>query len=238
MTHKHTQNLNLQEYANVSAPIPVARFQAGLTQTALYPPRAQKILRMCVKLPRGELRLPQELNWLSPALIAAIRYQEATVPDGCYSRYIYITVRVGEVNTRTDDVWHVDGFSMRVPHVPEQNYIWADRGPTQWLEQKFPLPDDFDPMRHNLHMYFNTYGHPANIRTLDPCTMYQIDPYCVHRRDPETTGMKQRAFLRISFIPIEIEDDTCTPNPRLPLGPYNRGDIRKTLVPYDPTNGL
>ena len=53
----------------------------------------------------------------------------------------------------------------------------------------------------------------------------------VHRRPSNTTG-KQRTFVRISFIPIEIEDDTCTRNMLFPEKVYNRKDIREKLINY------
>jgi hypothetical protein len=41
-----------------------------------------------------------------------------------------------------------------------------------------------------------------------------------------------RTFWRVSFVPIEIEDDTCTQNPLLPRKVHGRSDIRNVLVRY------
>ena len=34
------------------------------------------------------------------------------------------------------------------------------------------------------------------------------------------------------FYTVEIEDNTCTPNPLMPIKHYSREDIRKTLTRY------
>lgn len=151
---------------------------------------------------------------------------------GIRTQFVYITVRSGPVVSVTDDLWHVDGFSMRVPHPPEQNYIWSNCHGTEWLDQEFVLPSDFDPMRHNIHQYFQDRARPENIRVLEPHVLYGIDPYVVHRR-PQVPAGVFRTFFRISFVPIEIEDDTCTVNPYLPREkPYARKDIRERLARY------
>lgn len=147
-----------------------------------------------------------------------------------HNAFVYVTVRHGMVTSETDDLWHVDGFSMRVPHVPEQNYICASAFPTEYLIKRWSIPKDFDPMRHNLHRYFQQRAEgPVGIGA--PNVIYAIDPYCVHRR-PQVPAGTRRTFWRVSFVPIEIEDDTCTPNPLLQTRKYGREDVRKRLVDY------
>lgn len=94
------------------------------------------------------------------------------------------------------------------------------------------LPADFDPFRHNIHNYFQDVAKEENIRTLKERTLYGIDPYVIHRRPSVPVGT-MRTFLRVSFVPIEIEDYTCTDNPLMPRQkPYGRVDFRTTLVRY------
>ena len=190
----------------------------------------QYILRMMVRTPTsGGFQIPSELEWLRLVIETCNSQQKQ---DGIENPYCYVTVRHGIVRSETDDLWHVDGFSMRVPHIPEQNYIYASTQGTEVLEQEISLPGDFDSMRHNIHQYFQDVADVKNIRTLKDKTLYRIDPYVVHRRPTVTAGMV-RTFFRISFIPIEIEDDTCTVNPLIPrVSPYNRGDIRTRLERY------
>lgn len=187
------------------------------------PPKEQMILRMMVREKGGDLFIPECLLWLQDTI-----KHIANLNDW----YIYVTVRSGIVTSQTDDHWHVDGFSMRVPHPPEKNFIWTDVVPTEFFVDDLRLPEDFDAHKHNIHQYFHDKinGRVPNF-IAEEKTLYQIDPYVVHRRPPITAGM-QRSFFRISLVPIEIEDDTCTPNPIMSPKQYNRQDIRDILVRY------
>lgn len=221
------ENLSLSEYVNPMEPAAILFLRQAFG--GFYAPEEQRILRMMVRRPRGDLVLPQELQWLEFPIRVATSFQKSF--DLYDDRFVYVTVRCGEVTSKTDDIWHADGFSMRTPHLPEQNYLWANHSGTQYLQQAFDIPADFDPMRHNLHTYFNDRAESSAITAVDHEWMYLIDPYVVHRRPPYCEGMHRKMF-RISFVPIEIEDDTCTQNPLLPSGPYNREDIRKILERY------
>lgn len=187
------------------------------------PPKNQMILRMMVRRKGGDLHIPTELDWLKEVI-------EMAAYDNDW--FIYVTVRSGKVNTKTDDVWHVDGFSMRKPHPPEYNYIWTDRVATEFFVQDTKLPDDFDPMKHNIHWYFqDMIGDAGPNFEAKEKHMYRIDPYVIHRRPPLTQGI-QRTFFRVSVVPIEIEDDKNTQNPLLPYEPYGNMDIRDVLTRY------
>ncbi len=196
---------------------------------SLDAPKEQYILRMPIYTPTSNgWRIPTYLNWIYPALATAI-YEQGKI--GVAHPFVYVTVRSGIVRSTTDDVFHADGFSMRIPHVPEQNYIWSDVFGTESLQQNFEFPDDFDPLKHNIHQFFQDRASVAPV-VLETGRLYQIDPYNVHRR-PEVPKGTQRTFFRISFVPIEIEDDTCMQNPMMaPRAPYNRADIRDTLTRY------
>jgi hypothetical protein len=204
--------------------------EVGFVGDLTPPADEQYILRMMVRTPSsGGFKVPQELQWLLPLIETCNKNQ---VENRIFNPFVYITVRHGIVKSVTDDMWHVDGFSMRTPHIPEQNYIYASKCGTEELVQDVKLPVDFDPMRHNIHQYFEDVADVKNIRSLKDKTLYRIDPYVIHRRPTVTSGMS-RTFFRISFIPIEIEDDTCTVNPLIPrLSPYGRGDIRNQLQRY------
>ena len=194
------------------------------------PLEPQMILRMLVKSPgSGGFRIPSELGWLGNLILGLNEIQRTLA--GKDHPFVYVTVRHGPVISETDDEWHVDGFSMRIPHVPEQNYIWMSHTGTEVLEGPFNLPEDFDGMRHNLHHYFQDHCK-GTVNTLEPRTVHGIDPYVVHRR-PVLPPTISRTFIRISFVPIEIEDDTCMINPLIPrTKPYNREDIRRSLTRY------
>jgi hypothetical protein len=217
---RSSQLLSLENYGKADGMI----LQCPLEVT---PPAEQMILRMMVRDPRFPgWKIPPDLAWLEQTI-----YEQAAIQSflGIRLRFVYVTVRCGLVTSTTDDEWHVDGFSMRVPHLPEQNHIWSDCYPTEILDQQFSIPESFNPKLHNLHHYFQDHADPACILLLKPRNIAIIDPYVVHRRPQVPTGVR-RCFFRISFVPIEIEDDTCTRNPLLPKRPYNRTDIRTKLT--------
>jgi len=194
-------------------------------------PEDQYILRMMLRSPEtdGQLVIPSCLDWLRDTILAV-----NSIQNGVFRKhpYAYVTVRCGKIRSITDDEWHVDGFSMRIPHVPEQNYIWSNCYPTEILNQQFVIPEDFDPMKHNIHHFFQDRANPANIATLKEKHIAFIDPYVVHRRPGNIPLDVHRCFFRISFVPIEIRDDSCTPNPLLPNRHYGTQDLRKTLIRY------
>lgn len=202
----------------------------GRTLDLEVPTVPQMILRMMIRNPESKgFQIPSELEWLRTIILACDVVQkshEVNYP------FVYVTVRHGIVNTVTDDLWHVDGFSMKTPHTPEHNYIWANNNPTEILDQKVNLPEDFDPMRHNVHQYFQDVADESNTCTMRSEHIYAIDPYVIHRRPTIVPGT-QRTFFRVSFIPVEIEDDTCMVNPLIPREkPYNQEDIRLRLERY------
>lgn len=225
LADRASEMLSLQRYGNADQNVDSwPMFKLGL-----HVPDDQYVLRMMIRSPHSNgFQIPEELRWLENAIFFALYTQEKLNKS---SAYVYVTVRSGLVTSVTDDEWHVDGFSMRVPHEPEQNYVWTDCYPTQHLAQQFDIPKDFDPMRHNLHQFFQDRADASKIKELACERLHLIDPYIVHRRPTVPTGTR-RTFVRISFVPIEIEDDTCTPNPLLPQRKYERADIRKTLIRY------
>ena len=217
------QLLSLSNYA-------VADLDVGSIPYQVIVPEDQYILRMMVRSPWSNgLRLPPELEWIRSTIEFT---DEAQQIYGLNHPFLYVTVRSGIVRSVRDDEWHVDGFSMRTPHAPEQNYIWTDRIPTQVLKQQFEIPDDFDPMVHNLHQFFQDRAKEELMETLPARHLALIDPYIIHRR-PQVPAGTQRSFFRISYVPIEIEDDMCQQNPLLPRKVYGRSvDIRETLIRY------
>lgn len=192
-------------------------------------PEDQYVLRMLVKSPDSNgLHIPDELRWLHRVIAECMIFQMQLGQD---HPYVYVTVRSGIVRSTTDDEWHVDGFSMRVPHVPEQNYVWTDVYPTEHLKQQFTIPDDFDPLKHNIHNYFQDNADLSNVVAMPAEHLSRIDPYIVHRRPAVPVGVR-RTFFRISFVPIQIEDDLNTQNPLLPVAPFHNTDIRTRLTRY------
>ncbi len=214
--------INLQDYSVYCPPI-----DCGVC--ILHPPyKHQYVLRMMVRgLNGAKIDIPKELKWLENLILRCSKVQSN---NNINHKFIYVTVRHGLVTSETDDQWHVDGHSMRVPHLPEYNYICSTRKSTEILEQPFDIPTDFNSLKHNIHMYFQDHADETKKACLLPNRLYVIDPYIVHRRPSGIKGI--RTFVRVSFLPIEIEDNTCTKNPLMQSKYYEREDIRKTLIRY------
>lgn len=195
------------------------------------PYERQYILRMCIKSLNSDFKIPDCLNWLNTAIDQAVEYQRDNVQ--VEHPYCYVTVRHGKVESTTDDEWHVDGFSTRITHLPEQNYVVCSDYPTQCLSLPICFPTDFDPNKHNVHTYIQSmaeYGHQSGIGRH---AMHCFDPYVIHRR-PYVPPNVTRTFVRISFVPIEIQDINNTPNPLLFMPSTNRDGvaIRNSLLDY------
>lgn len=219
--------LDLKHYSTISEPIYIG------TKDFEIPYERQYILRMLINAPGfGGPVIPKELNWLRETIFELIRIQDE---NALYNPYIYVTVRHGFVTSETDDEWHVDGFSKRIPHQPEQDYIWSNCHPTEYLDQSFDIPEDFDPLKHNLHYFLQGNADESKIKTCEERRIYLFDPYFVHRRKPNLQNMI-RSFWRISFLPIEIQDNGCTKNPLLEEKIYDHVDIRTKLTRYEPSN--
>jgi hypothetical protein len=203
-------------------------------------PKRQYILRMLIHSPEKELyQIPEELKWTFPFVARCYEWQKQKIK--IKHPYTYLTIRRGLVTTQTDDKWHVDGFSMRYNHLPEQSYLWANNHPTEYLNVPMSIPEDFDPLKHNLHLYIQDFlkFHKNNgikhlVKQANYHTIYCFDPYVIHRR-PTVPAGTYRTFLRLSFSPIPIRDDNNTPNPLLPQPNFNYDgvkDFRDKLVRY------
>lgn len=227
--------LSLKEYSSATLASPHLLSLNPCLDLKSQAPQDQYILRMLIKSPlTNGFAIPPELEWATPLIHQCHLHHATHFPE---QFFWYVTVRNGVVSSQSDDVWHVDGFSLRTPHVPQQNYILTTAYGTQVLDQHIDIPQDFDASKHNLHMYLQSVAKEENTKTLPVDMVHCIDPYVVHRRDPKSFG-QYRKFIRLSAIPIEIEDDTCMQNPLLPAKVYGRKDIRLNLVDYFTGKGL
>lgn len=151
---------------------------------------------------------------------------------GINHSFCYITVRHGYVKSITDDEWHVDGFSTRISHIPEQNYIWTNIKLTEYVKKRLKFPKDFNPKKHKIQHYFqNNINENDKIYTFKENCLYCLNPYIIHKRLKNTEGLF-RTFIRISFTPIEIQDINNTLNPILPkpILPDGVKDFRDNLL--------
>lgn len=193
------------------------------------PYNRQYILRMIVRHAHSRLLLPPELKWLENLIKITDRNQYHM---GINHLCTYVTIRHGLVTSENDDAWHTDGFSTKITHLPEQNYIISSCFPTEYRIEAVEFPKDFNPLRHNVHSYLQKHTS-SPIKTALPYGIYCLDPYNLHKR-PFIPKNIVRTFVRISYTPIEIMDDNNTPNPLLPMPHYKRDgvEIRSQLVEY------
>lgn len=178
------------------------------------------------------MRIPEELAWTANLVCRAVMHQNHI---GSTNRFCYITVRHGHIRSSLDDVWHVDGFSMRTPHVPEQNYIWSSWNATEFGICPVELPEDFDPLVHNIQYFLQEeMDERGLIWQGKERHIYVADPYVIHRR-PHSPEQVWRTFVRVSFTAIPIEDRNNYYNPALPDLHFDRdglADFRDQLERY------
>lgn len=192
----------------------------------------QHILRMKLHGPHEALRIPEELQWCKDLIHRCIQKQ---VELDVRHSYCYITVRHGIHRSVTEDEWHTDGYSEVLTHIPEQNYIVTSNHTTEYVKMPIKFPNDFNALRHDLVNYIGNCVAKNNplVHKADPHKVYIFDPYVIHRRPVEAFG-KQRTFVRVTFVPIEICDDACTQNPLFEPKTFNRNacSTRDNLKQY------
>lgn len=205
--HERAKRLvSVDEFADTSLP-------QKLDRLTLFPPQEEVyILRMPIRVEGGRVCLPTQYLWVAPILFHA-NFNQTQM--GVAHPFVYLTIRHGIVKSVTDDQWHVDGFSTKIPHTPEQNYIWSSHTGTEYVPLNVNVPEDFSPRHHNINTYLARTVDDTKVQQCEEKTLYCMDPYILHRRPAETAGV-WRTFVRISFVPIEINDINNTQNPELP----------------------
>ena len=185
------------------------------------------ILRMLIKKPFEKIKLPVSLGWVYPLIDASVHHQgkmDITQP------FIYLTIRSNCRQSRNNDTWHVDGFSTSITHLPEQNYCWANKYPTEFIAKRIKFPKEFNPLKHNIHSYIqkniSSEYEKENLISTSPNSLYCFDPYVIHRRPNNIPEKENRTFIRISFTPIEINDINNSFNPLIPTN-YTRDGVKE-----------
>lgn len=222
--------VDASSFNNYNKPEKVCKFKLNPPETDVM------VLRMLVKRPYADLALPKDLEWTRTMIEEATWSQERM---NIFQPFCYLTVRHGiQMPVRDQEEWHVDGFSTQITHLPEQNYIWCDNNPTEYADQSFNVPMDFDPDLHNVNWLLQDQVLDACIKKVEVGAMYCFDPYVLHRR-ATIEGPVHRTFIRVSFTPIEIADKNNTPNPDLPTYHVRDGvkDFRNRLRRYVPKTG-
>lgn len=192
------------------------------------------ILRMLVRPKYGKWKIPTSLLFLKETILKLYEYDVQRT--GINESWCYVTIRRGEIVSKTDDEWHFDGSSFRTDIIPERNYIWTNNNPTEYKQPfgKIMIPKDFDPIKHNLFTFFENKLNGAWTKKTEKDKWYLLSPFCLHRR-PEINTDIQRTFIRICFTDIEGRDVNNTVNPLLPTPFYGRDPVktfRDKLINY------
>lgn len=135
-----------------------------------------------ILLPRGVMRIPQSLEWVSPLLDHVVISEDD---------YVYLTVKHIYV-TGTDcgnrPGWHSDGFG-----TDDVNYIWCDRAPTEFAVQPFALSADCVLSLQEMEDQFiegTEITYPAK-------TLLVLNSGVIHRVTTKCTA-GYRTFVKIS----------------------------------------
>lgn len=190
------------------------------------------ILRMLVRPKYGKFVIPPQLKFLEPIIkqLSKIDYKNTGIKDS----WCYVTIRHGEVTSKTDDEWHFDGSSFRTDIIPERNYIWVNHSPTEYKFGPVIIHEDFDTIKHNLFTYVAHQLRNISQKTTEIKKWYLLSPFCLHRR-PLITNNESRTFYRICFTDIEGRDINNTANPLLPTPFFGRNPVesfRNKLTDY------
>lgn len=191
------------------------------------------ILRMLVRPKYGDFRIPESLGFLSDTIRLLSQYDRERT--GIYDSWCYVTIRHGEVSSKTDDDFHFDGASFRTDIIPERNYVWVNHTGTEYKTGELKFPSDFNPLLHNIFTFVENRLKDKPIERMDAKQWYMLSPFCLHRRPKITNGVK-RTFYRICFSDIEGRDINNTNNPLIPTPFYGRNPVdsfRNKLLDYD-----
>ena len=206
---------SLEDYSTLDAP-------ELLWRERINAPDDCMILRMLVRPKYGEWYIPKELNWLASTIkaLSAIDRARTKIRDS----WCYVTVRSGPAED-TADVWHFDGGSLRTELIPERNYVWVSDWGFQYKTGNISFPDNFDPVKHDMFSYVEHELRDSPVMGTQAGYWYLVTPFCFHRRNPESNN-KQRVFIRISFVDIEIRDINCTQNPLIKTEAFGRDPVK------------
>lgn len=209
----------------------------GSSGLSYCPSPIVNVLRMPIKFPRSDYRIPGELKWLDRTLRYVADY-EATINKLVDTCFVHITVdrailQAGDSHRFPG--WHGDGFqgTRTTPKVPiEHSYILTSFPTTEFCLQPFFLKH-LDEAKHNVFEEFDTQVKDVNIVKALPWHLYLLDPYMVHRTPP-ITRPTERLFVRITYCFSELQNPHNTLNPLFPgAGQYkDRHDIRNFLTQY------
>jgi hypothetical protein len=132
--------------------------------------------------------IPKSLSGYNDLVNMALAYEG----DKANGKYVYLTVKrlwaePHCVGGRPG--WHTDGFG-----TDDINYVWVDKDPTEFCNQKFDLSDD-----HNFSLVqMKVQARQENILCYPELDVIRVDASHVHRCPVNVTS-GYRTFARVSI---------------------------------------
>tara|TARA_R110000782_G_scaffold172548_2_gene264143 strand:+ start:827 stop:1435 length:609 start_codon:yes stop_codon:yes gene_type:complete len=147
------------------------------------------VLYMPVRLAgQYTITVPKSLAGYTDLVKMALAY------EGCKAegKYVYLTVKSLWVESHCvggRPGWHADGFG-----TDDINYVWVNRGSTEFCNQRFDLSDD-----HNFSLVqMEAQARQENIIQYPELDVIRIDASNIHRC-PENASSGYRTFARVSI---------------------------------------
>lgn len=145
-----------------------------------------------IKVPGGKITLPDNVKQFEPIVEAAIIHEHNTHMPFWHDLYIYLTAKTlwvtkGNIGNRPG--WHSDGFGG-----DDVNYIWADRAPTDFIEDSFTLPDNCSDAMEIM----TAHAEKRPLVHYPDKHLLRLDPSVIHR-SPVDYEDGMRSFVKVSF---------------------------------------
>lgn len=195
------------------------------------------VLRMPLKFPKTNYRLPQELYSLASLIKRVADYESFINPDHdacfCHITFDKSVIEGGQYHRFPG--FHGDGIqgTKLTPKINvEHSYILCTTPPTEFCLQPFFLKH-LDESKHNYFLEFDKQAREDNVYKSLPNHLYLIDPYMVHRT-PYLEKTVERIFVRITYAFTELQHPKNTLNPLFEGQAYDkRIDVREYLTPCE-----
>lgn len=226
--HSLFQPFDLEQYLYPRLPIDMGLMEENEYQCDI------NVLRMPLKFPGTNYKIPVELKSLFPLISRVAEYEAFINPNhkDCFCHITYDKSNVGAGEFHRYPGFHGDGVQgtkINTKVIIEHSYILVTSPPTEFCLQPFFL-QHLDEAKHNFFLELDKQAKECNIYGSLPGHLYLIDPYMVHRT-PRITSPVDRIFVRITFAFTELQHPKNTVNPMFNGQQYEkRIDIRERLV--------
>lgn len=213
---------NREHFQNPGHPVLLGKFPL---------PQAPNVLRIPIKRPQTDFRLPKQLRVLED-LVRVSAQHECEVNPRVHDMHVHLTyhrefVLAGESQRMAG--WHVDGFqgSHKASKPVEHSYIITNADPTEFSSVGYDLRH-FGTWTHMFHVLDGRVDKGSTYEIEDH-GLYLMTCYQVHRTKPVTKD-RYRAFFRLTYAWEELKDNRNTVNPYFDGQKYPvRPDIRDIL---------